>query len=176
MRNTTLNQNFQFKISNFINFSPQFATLKKNNNYLISTLSRKKNPSVQVRQKLKIRNQQQLNLNGYKLSHEDILKKYGWKFDQKIVLGKGQIVELPINLIRRPFQKTRQYDQEKIRALMQSIQEIGLQEPIDILEVDGKYYGFSGCHRYEAHVNLGMETIKCRVRKANKATLKMHMM
>lgn len=32
---------------------------------------------------------------------------------------------------------------------MHSIQEIGLQEPIDVLEVDGKYYGFSGCHRYE---------------------------
>ncbi len=32
---------------------------------------------------------------------------------------------------------------------MQSIQGIGLQEPIDVLEVEGKIYGFSGCHRYE---------------------------
>ena len=36
-------------------------------------------------------------------------------------------------------------------------------EPIDVLEVDGRYYGFSGCHRYEAHVKLGRETIRCRV-------------
>lgn len=65
-------------------------------------------------------------------------------------------------------------DQDKVQALMESIQEIGLKEPvslpirqqllsvplsslpisvlclqIDILEVDGKFYGFSGCHRFE---------------------------
>jgi len=31
----------------------------------------------------------------------------------------------------------------------------GQQEPIDVLEVDGKYYGFSGCHRFEACQRLG---------------------
>ena len=70
-------------------------------------------------------------------------------------------------------------DIEKVEALMKSIEEIGLQEPIgkwcgqvwkepvyglnhhdhcyslprrprsDVLLVDGRYYGFSGCHRYE---------------------------
>lgn len=35
-----------------------------------------------------------------------------------------------------------------------------------MLEVDGKIYGFSGCHRFEAHVRLGREQILCRVRKA----------
>lgn len=34
---------------------------------------------------------------------------------------------------------------------------------------------FSGCHRYEAHQRLGLETIKCRVRKATKADLMMHL-
>lgn len=48
-------------------------------------------------------------------------------------------------------------------------------EPIDVLEVDGRYYGFSGCHRYEAHVKLGRETIKCRVIKATKQALNMHL-
>jgi sulfiredoxin len=67
-------------------------------------------------------------------------------------------------------------DQEKIQALMQSIEDIGLQEPIDVLEVDGQYYGFSGCHRFEAHEELGKATILCRVRKANKQVLKMHLM
>ncbi|HEY9660029.1 MAG TPA: ParB N-terminal domain-containing protein, partial [Allocoleopsis sp.] len=38
-----------------------------------------------------------------------------------------------------------------------------------------KYYGFSGCHRYEACTKLGLETIKCRVRRAPKAVLKMHL-
>lgn len=47
---------------------------------------------------------------------------------------------------------------------------------IDVLLVEGQYYGFSGCHRFEAHQRLGLATIKCRVRKANKQVLKMHMM
>ena len=40
-------------------------------------------------------------------------------------------------------------DQDKVQALMLSIEEVGLKEPIDVLEVEGDYYGFSGCHRYE---------------------------
>ncbi len=75
--------------------------------------------------------------------------------------------------IQRPL--FRQNDQEKVKNLMASIQEIGLQEPIDVLEVDGKYYGFSGCHRYEACTRLGHETIRCNVRRAPKAVLKMHL-
>lgn len=59
---------------------------------------------------------------------------------------------------------------------MESIDYLGLQEPIDVLEVDGVYYGFSGCHRFEAHQNLGKETILCRVRKANRQVLRFHMM
>lgn len=47
---------------------------------------------------------------------------------------------------------------------------------IDVLLVEGQYYGFSGCHRFEAHQRLGLPTIKCRVRRANKQVLKMHMM
>jgi uncharacterized ParB-like nuclease family protein len=84
-----------------------------------------------------------------------------------------QVKDIPLNKIRRPL--PRQNDQAKVAALMESIQEIGLQEPIDILEVDGEYYGFSGCHRYEACTRLGHETIRCRVRKAPRAVLQMHL-
>lgn len=59
---------------------------------------------------------------------------------------------------------------------MASIAKVGLQEPIDVLEVEGVYYGFSGCHRFEAHQRLGKETILCRVRKANRQVLRFHMM
>lgn len=83
--------------------------------------------------------------------------------------------EIPLELIRRPLQGTRSNDQEKVRYLMESIAEIGLQEPIDVLEVDGVYYGFSGCHRFEAHQLLGLPTIRCRVRKASPSILRMHM-
>jgi uncharacterized ParB-like nuclease family protein len=83
-----------------------------------------------------------------------------------------KVKEIPLNQIKRPL--PRQNDPQKVQALMQSIAEIGQQEPIDVLEVDGQYYGFSGCHRYEACQRLGKETILARVRKAPKSVLKMH--
>jgi sulfiredoxin len=84
-----------------------------------------------------------------------------------------RVQEIPINQIRRPL--FRQNNQEKVAALIDSIAEIGLQEPIDVLEVDGQYYGFSGCHRYEACSRLGHETILCRVRRAPRSILQNHL-
>ena len=84
------------------------------------------------------------------------------------------VKSLPISLIRRPLPRSN--NQEKVEILKKSIQEIGLLEPIDVLEVDGQYYGFSGCHRFQAHQELGKETILCRVRKATPQILRYHMM
>ncbi len=83
------------------------------------------------------------------------------------------IKDIPLNQIRRPL--PRQTDPEKVSNLMASIAEEGLREPIDVLEVEGHYYGFSGCHRYEAHQRLGKETIKCRVRRAPRSVLERHL-
>lgn len=84
-----------------------------------------------------------------------------------------RVQNIPLKQIRRPL--VRETDPNKVAALMASIQEIGQQEPIDILEVDGQYYGFSGCHRFEACQRLGQETIRCRVRKAPRSVLRMHL-
>ncbi|MGB3493042.1 MAG: sulfiredoxin [Elainellaceae cyanobacterium] len=84
-----------------------------------------------------------------------------------------RIQDIPIDQIRRPLY--RQNNAEKVHALMESIQDIGLQEPIDVLEVDGEFYGFSGCHRYEACYRLGHSSIRCRVRRAPRSVLKMHL-
>ncbi|MGB7086229.1 MAG: sulfiredoxin [Phormidesmis sp.] len=84
-----------------------------------------------------------------------------------------QIKEIPIRQIRRPLYC--QNNPEKVKALMASIQEVGLKEPIEILEVEGEYYGFSGCHRYEACSRLGYETIRACVRRAPKSVLRMHL-
>ncbi|XP_030546470.1 sulfiredoxin, chloroplastic/mitochondrial [Rhodamnia argentea] len=89
--------------------------------------------------------------------------------------GGPVIVELPLDKIRRPLMRTRANDPVKVKDLMDSIREIGLQVPIDVLEVDGVYYGFSGCHRYEAHQRLSLPTIRCKVRKATKETLRHHL-
>lgn len=84
-----------------------------------------------------------------------------------------RVQEIPLNQIKRPL--PRATDPQKVQDLMESIQAIGQQEPIDVLEVDGQYYGFSGCHRYEACQRLGKETVLARVRKAPKSVLKMHL-
>jgi len=84
-------------------------------------------------------------------------------------------MELPVGMIRRPLARSRANDPEKVKWLAESIAEIGLLEPIDVLEVEGKYYGFSGCHRYEAHQQLGKEFIKCNVIKSTQQTLMMHL-
>ncbi|KAF5742360.1 Sulfiredoxin isoform 2 [Tripterygium wilfordii] len=90
--------------------------------------------------------------------------------------GSGPvIVELPLDKIRRPLMRTRANDPNKVEELMDSIKQIGLQVPIDVLEVDGVYYGFSGCHRYEAHQRLGLPTIRCKVRRGTKETLRHHL-
>jgi len=83
------------------------------------------------------------------------------------------IVDLPLSVIRRPLM--RQTDPVKVEALMASIQAIGQQEPIEVLEVNGQYYGFSGCHRYEACLRLGIPTIRCRVRRASAQVLRLHL-
>jgi sulfiredoxin len=84
-----------------------------------------------------------------------------------------QIREIPLAQIRRPL--PRSTDPEKVAQLMQSIAELGLLEPIDVLEVDGQIYGFSGCHRFEACRRLGHQTIKCRVWRAPQSVLRMHL-
>ena len=84
-----------------------------------------------------------------------------------------QIKEIAIAKIRRPL--PRATDQEKVATLMKSIQEMGLLDPIDVLEVEGQYYGFSGCHRYEACQKLGLETIRCKVRQAPRSVLQKHL-
>ncbi|MBD1834678.1 sulfiredoxin [Funiculus sociatus GB2-A5] len=84
-----------------------------------------------------------------------------------------RVQEIPLRKIHRPL--PRQTDPAKVATLMQSIQLIGQQEPIDVLEVDGEYYGFSGCHRFEAIQRLGQETIRCRIRRAPRSVLSMHL-
>jgi sulfiredoxin len=84
-----------------------------------------------------------------------------------------EVKEIPLFLIRRPL--PRQTDPQKVEVLMASIAQEGLHEPIDVLEVEGSYYGFSGCHRFEAHQRLGKETIKCRIRHAPRSVLEKHL-
>jgi uncharacterized ParB-like nuclease family protein len=104
--------------------------------------------------------------NEYDLKIEDSIREAVTRLMLKLQ-------EISLRQIHRPL--PRQNDPAKVAALMESIREIGQQEPIDVLEVDGKYYGFSGCHRFEACQRLGQETILCRVRKAPRSVLQRHL-
>ncbi|XP_044507802.1 sulfiredoxin, chloroplastic/mitochondrial-like [Mangifera indica] len=86
--------------------------------------------------------------------------------------GGPVIVELPLDKIKRPLIRRRANDPNKVKELMDSIKEIGLQVPIDVIEVEGNYYGFSGFHRFEAHERLGLPAIRCKVRRGTKETLR----
>lgn len=90
----------------------------------------------------------------------------------------ARIVDLPLSAIRRPLAGSRADDELKVEALAASISENGQREPIDVLECppgSGRYWGFSGCHRFAAMRKLGRETIRCRVRGVSEATLRMHL-
>lgn len=90
--------------------------------------------------------------------------------------GKRVVQDIELADIIRPLAKTRTNDAAKVQRLMSSIAKEGLHVPIDILEVDGRYYGFSGCHRFEACQRLGRKTISCRIIKATPEVLKRHLM
>ena len=56
--------------------------------------------------------------------------------------GGPVIVELPLDKIRRPLMRTRANDPHKVKELMDSIQEIGLQVPVSILLFSFLYLSF----------------------------------
>ena len=55
----------------------------------------------------------------------------------------NKVQEIALNKIKRPLPRRTIHR----KSLMESMRRSG--SLIDVLEVDGQYYGFSGCHRYE---------------------------
>ena len=105
---------------------------------------------------------------------------YGWDVARPPTplatpLRGPRVVDLPPASIRRPLGASRANDPAKVNALMTSIAAVGQLDPIDVLECEGVLWGFSGCHRYEAVVRLGLPTVRCRVRRVTAAMLRMHL-
>ena len=80
--------------------------------------------------------------------------------------------KVPLASVRRPLQGF--LDEANLEALMGSIREQGLHEPIDLLEVDGQLWGFNDCHRVAAHERLGLPIIRARIRQATSRDLNLH--
>lgn len=84
-----------------------------------------------------------------------------------------RVETLALDAIIRPLERV--LDESRLAALMASIEAEGQHEPIDVLEVNGRYWGFNGCHRVAAHQRLGRATIRARVRQATPEVLRMHL-
>ncbi|NNK87238.1 MAG: ParB/RepB/Spo0J family partition protein [Flavobacteriaceae bacterium] len=81
----------------------------------------------------------------------------------------GQIVELDINRIEvNPFQPRTQFNEETLRELASSIQELGVIQPITVRKTGfNKFQLVSGERRYRASKMIGLNTIPAYVRLAN---------
>ena len=83
-----------------------------------------------------------------------------------------RVVRVPLASVRRPPSDV--LTKIKLKALMASICEQGLHEPIDLLEVDGQLWGFNNCHRFAAHERFGLPTIRARIGQATSRDLNLH--
>lgn len=75
-----------------------------------------------------------------------------------------QVVEM--KLVDRPKDPSRgRIDPEKIRELAESIREVGLQQPVLLRPLDGRYEVVAGDRRYLAHKLLGTDGISSIVKE-----------
>lgn len=97
---------------------------------------------------------------------ENDIRSVGDKNADKVV---GQIVELELNAIEvNPFQPRSNFDDESLRELATSIEELGLIQPITVRKIDfDSYQLVSGERRYRASKIIGLKTIPAYIRIAN---------
>jgi ParB family chromosome partitioning protein len=81
----------------------------------------------------------------------------------------GSIVEIDINSIEvNPFQPRSNFNEEAIQELANSIQQLGVIQPITVRKLAGnKFQLVSGERRYRASKHIGLETIPAYIRIAN---------
>ncbi len=89
--------------------------------------------------------------------------------------GLGEVHDVPICDIMRPLQSV--VDHAKVESLCRTI-ELTPDEvpPVTLLWLEGEsgssyFFGFGGCHRFEAFRKLGKETIPAILQKSNLTTL-----
>lgn len=81
----------------------------------------------------------------------------------------GSIVELDINTIEvNPFQPRSNFNDEALRELASSINELGVIQPITVRKIDfNRYQLVSGERRFRASKLIGLESIPSYIRIAN---------
>jgi ParB family chromosome partitioning protein len=87
--------------------------------------------------------------------------------------GVNTINEIDINLIEaNPNQPRREFDEEALQELSDSIREIGIIQPITLREMgNGKYQIIAGERRWRASMRAQMKTIPAYIRSVNDESL-----
>ncbi len=87
--------------------------------------------------------------------------------------GVNTINEIDINLIEaNPNQPRREFDEEAMNELAESIREIGIIQPITLRELNnGKYQIIAGERRWRASMRAKMKTIPAYIRKVSEESL-----
>ncbi len=83
--------------------------------------------------------------------------------------GSSSINEIDINLIdANPNQPRHEFDEEALQELADSIEEIGIVQPITLRELDnGRYQIIAGERRWRASMKVGLKTIPAYIRTAD---------
>lgn len=83
--------------------------------------------------------------------------------------GSSTINEIDVNLIEaNPNQPRREFDEEALQELADSIEEIGIVQPITLRAMDdGRYQIIAGERRWRATMRVGLKTIPAYIRTAD---------
>ncbi|KAK9458033.1 ParB/Sulfiredoxin [Dipodascopsis uninucleata] len=95
----------------------------------------------------------------------------------------NRIEFLPLSVIRRPIVPV--LDEEKISKMIETLKSMSDPDaiddglpPIDVLRIkkNGKewYFGFGGCHRFQAYERTGKKMVKCKIVPITESMLKMY--
>ena len=81
---------------------------------------------------------------------------------KKGFLDGGRILFLPVEgIVPNPYQPRRVFDQEELNALAQSIQAVGLLQPLTVRKVGGVWELVAGERRLRAAKLAGLEQVPC---------------
>lgn len=83
-----------------------------------------------------------------------------------------KIVNVPLkDILSNPFQPRKEFDEDKLRELADSIREHGVFQPVLLCQKDEKYILIAGERRVKASLMAGMEDIPAIIREYNEKLL-----
>ena len=109
-------------------------------------------------------------------SHGKLISKHTVRGPFDRMDGLGEIYDVPISDIIRPLESA--VDEGKVESLCATILNNPSEvPPVTLLWLEGEsgsnyFFGFGGCHRYNAYKKLGRETIPAILQKSTMTSLR----